>query len=59
MIKIANGFLKRLYISYCPAFSYSVRTIRRKKSQTNRNSKKRFLPSLNKKGKSTAMSALL
>ena len=29
------------------------------KSQTNRNSKKRFLPSLNKKGKSTAMSALL
>ena len=30
MIKIANGFLKRLYISYCPAFSYSVRTIRRK-----------------------------
>lgn len=29
-IKIANGFLKRLCISYCPAFSYSVRTIRRK-----------------------------
>ena len=29
------------------------------KSQTNRNSKKRFLPGLNKKGKSTAMSALL
>ena len=29
------------------------------KSQTNRNSKKRVLPSLNKKGKSTAMSALL
>lgn len=31
MIKIANGFLKRLCIFYCPAFSYSVRTIRRKK----------------------------
>lgn len=29
-IKIPNGFLKRLYNFYCPTFSVSVRTIRRK-----------------------------
>ena len=50
MIKIANGFLKRLCIFYCPTFSvFGTDNPSEKKSQTNRNSKKRFLPSLNKK----------
>lgn len=59
-IKIANGFLKRLCISYCPAFSYSVRTIRRK---TNRKQieiqKSVFYQVWIKKSKSSAMPALL